>query len=166
LLEFPLLVASCSAEQGGYGIPGQECFFDHVHPRTELHLQLAFEIVRMMYDLEPAIVPAPEIVSNTIDAVGQHTLMQSSAVDEAMALCNLAQVLTWAGKVGEALPLAEQAMYLDPKNVWIICQYARLLDKHGRQDEAKLAYRQALENAREMQDREALPDRKIADQSP
>ncbi len=219
LLNFPLLVASYSAEQGGSEIPGQECFLDHVHPRPELHLRLALEIVRVMYDLEPAIVPAPEIASNTIDAVRQHTLEQSSAVDEAMALCNLAQVLTWAGKVAEALPLAEQALELDPTNVWIICQYARLLDKHGRQDEAKQAYRhalkidpldplanyklgamllneghaddalpllltseqympdgapiavktglsQALNNAREMQDRNALPDRTNADQSP
>ena len=136
-----------------------------------------------------------------------------------MALCNLAQVLTWAGKVAESLPLAEQARELDPTNVWIICQYARLLDKHGRQDEAKQAYRhaleiapldplanyklgamllneghaddalpllltseqyipdgapiavktglsQALKNAREIQDRKALPDRTNADQSP
>ena len=64
---------------------------------------------------------------------------------KADALCSLAQELTWAGKIREALPIAREAAELDPKNAWVLCQYGRLLERTEDDDGALAVYRRAAE---------------------
>jgi tetratricopeptide (TPR) repeat protein len=125
-------------------VAGPESFLDHVHPQSELHLQLAYEIARVLHAGNPSRFPAPELTNQNMAEVRAASIGVSSPAVEAMALCNLAQTLTWAGKVAESLPLAEQASALDPTNVWIICQYGRLLDKSGKRDDSRKTYERAL----------------------
>ena len=144
LIDFPKMISAYSLEHGGNGVAGPESFLDHVHPQSELHLQLAYEIARVLHAGNPSRFPAPELTNQNMAAVRAASIGVSSPAVEAMALCNLAQTLTWAGKVAESLPLAEQASALDPTNVWIICQYGRLLDKSGKRDESRKTYERAL----------------------
>jgi Flp pilus assembly protein TadD len=144
VIRFPRMVEQYSREHGGQGVPGAECFLDHVHPRPELHLLLATEIAHAMSELRPEQFPTLEMIDRTASEVESEVLRQSPAKEEALALCNLAQVLTWGGKVTEPLPLAAEAVAKAPDDPWIICQYARLLDKHGRRDEARREYERAV----------------------
>ncbi len=144
LIDFPKMISEYSLEHGGNGVAGPESFLDHVHPQSELHLQLAYEIARVLHAGNPSRFPDPELTTQNMAEVRAASIGISSPAVEAMALCNLAQTLTWAGKVKESLPLAEQASALDPTNVWIMSQYARLLDKSGKHVESRKTYERAL----------------------
>lgn len=144
LIDFPALVAAYAEAQGGHGVPGEESFLDHVHPRPELHLALAYEILSVQASRDPQRFPTLSTARRVESDVLLATRGRLTDADEALALCNLAQVLTWAGKAREAGPLAEQAVRLAPTDPWILCQHARLLEKQGLVDAADAIYRQAL----------------------
>lgn len=105
LIPFATVVDSRSP----HGVPGSEMFLDHVHPTIEGHRLLADLIVDELDDMnvihstsawtETARQKVIERVESTLDRR-----------DRALALRNLAKVLTWAGKFEEADRLALKAV--------------------------------------------------------
>lgn len=125
------------------GVPGAESFLDHVHPTIEGHRLLALEIVAAMRSagwLEPQPGWGP-------DAVAEATAEIEGGIDAARhagALRNLAKVLGWAGKGGEALRLALEAVRLNPRDAEAQYTLGLLLLRSGRADDAEAALGAAI----------------------
>ncbi len=145
VIDFPAIVEDASRALNGHGIPGSETFLDHVHPRPELHAQLARELVRTMEKLGHLPALSEARLTDATERLTEKLSSQLAPADQAMALHNLAQVLSWAGKNEEAYPLAREAVALNPDNVWILCQLGRLQEKFGHTADAMKTLRRAVE---------------------
>ena len=145
VIDFPAIVATASRELNGHGIAGSETFLDHVHPLPELHAQLARELVRTMEKLGylPS-VPEGQLAAAT-ERITANLKSKLTPTAQAMALNNLAMVLSWSGKNEEAYPLSVEAVSLDPTNVWNLCQLGRLQEKLGHVDDALQTHQRAVE---------------------
>jgi tetratricopeptide (TPR) repeat protein len=123
-----LLEQRLSAEQG-HRILGEEYFLDHVHPTIEVNRMLALWLIEAMSErgiLQP------------VDTWGEQAIAEVSSQIEArldpeartLSLVNLAKVLTWAGKIEDASPLASQALASGTEDPWIIQEAASILAMH------------------------------------
>jgi len=118
------------------GIPGEEHFLDHVHPSIEANRVLGLALVDEM--MERGLVTATSTWGDA--AIASITERVNGSIDasaNAMALANLARVLTWAGRQDEAMRLAERAteMTRDPHTLF---QMVTVLVRNDRQEEALL----------------------------
>jgi tetratricopeptide (TPR) repeat protein len=140
-VDYPAIVAARTREKLGHDIPGFECFADHLHPTIELHMDLATALARSMQDM--GVLKSVEDLPSASAEILAGRLKQITAAERADALSVLAQELTWAGKLDEAVEPAKRAAELAPRNAWIVCQYGRTLENQGKDDEALQAYWQA-----------------------
>lgn len=90
------------------GIPGADWFLDHVHPTIEGYQRLAQELANELIQMK-AVSPQPSWSSDGFRRVAQRVVDGIEPRDHAIALRNVAKVLSWAGKVDEADRLALQA---------------------------------------------------------
>jgi tetratricopeptide (TPR) repeat protein len=141
-----LLEQRLSAGQG-HRILGKEYFLDHVHPTIEVNRMLALWLVETMSDrgiLQP------------VDTWGEQAIAEVSSQIEArldpklrtLSLVNLAKVLSWAGKIEDASPLASQALASGVEDPTIVEEAASILalyyGQKGDTAEEKKYYRLAL----------------------
>ena len=104
-IDFPSIVD----RESEYGIPGADWFLDHVHPTIEAHQRLAREVANELVD-QKIVNPQPSWNSDAFRQVAQRLEEQIDPRDHAIALRNLAKVLSWAGKVDEGDRLALRAV--------------------------------------------------------
>lgn len=145
VIRFPEYVADRCRRRLGHDIPGAESFVDHVHPHPELHLELAVLLVQQMARLGLLQPDRPDSIEAAFQEESGSMLQALTPRIKADALCSLAQELTWAGKIREALPIAHEAAELDPENAWVLCQHGRLLERTGDDEGALAVYRRAVE---------------------
>jgi len=123
-----LLEQRLYAEQG-HRILGEEYFLDHVHPTIEVNRMLALWLIEAMSE---------EGILEPVDTWGEQAIAEVSSQIEArldpelstLSLVNLAKVLTWAGKIEDASPLASQALASGSEDPWIIQEAASILAMH------------------------------------
>jgi len=104
VIDFAALVDRESAD----GIPGADWFLDHVHPTIEGYQRLAREVANELIERKVVSVQ-PSWTADGFHQVAQRLVEQIDPRDHAVALRNVAKVLSWAGKVDEADRLALQA---------------------------------------------------------
>lgn len=126
-----------------HGIPGADWFLDHVHPTIEGHRLLARELANELV-ARNIVKPRPSWNSDAFEQVAQRVKEQIDPRDHAVALRNLAKVLSWAGKTDEADRLAQQAVeYLaDDEETQTMAGFAKL--RLGQVAEAKAHFEAAL----------------------
>ncbi len=90
-------------------LPGKEQFFDHVHPRVEMHGKIATAIIQRLADEEWLSTKEgwqqeswPEVHDDVVGSIDPQR--------RAVGLRNLAKVLAWSGKWEEAGPPAIEAL--------------------------------------------------------
>ena len=133
LVDFARMVESAAPD----GIPGDEQFLDHVHPSIEANRTLGLAILDEMIARD-LVSPAPTWGDEVVARITERVTADIDPAANAMALANLARVLSWAGKQEEALSLARRAteMTRDPHTLY---QMVTVLIRNARPDEA-LAY--------------------------
>lgn len=90
------------------GIPGADWFLDHVHPTIEGNQRLARAVAEQLVERKVVTVQ-PSWTPDAFQQVAQRVVDRIDPRDHAVALRNLAKVLSWAGKVEDADRLAPQA---------------------------------------------------------
>jgi tetratricopeptide (TPR) repeat protein len=140
LVDFEALADEWAADS----IPGQDLFFDHVHPRIDVHRRLAVEIIGAM--ARAGIVsPNPDWNDEAVAVVARRVEATLDPLTHALALMKLSKVLGWAGQLQESYRLAAQAVEMFPDDSRI--QYNAGLTAHlvGRKNQAVEHYRRAVE---------------------
>lgn len=140
LVDFRSLVEQRSPN----GIPGESLFLDHVHPTIEGHKMLALALLDVMVE-QGMVRPAPAWNEGTVERITQEVMGSLDDAAQASALTTLSRTLGWAGKLVEALALAERAVALDPGSVPAHYQAGLCADLLGRVDEAMVHYQRAVE---------------------
>jgi tetratricopeptide (TPR) repeat protein len=125
-----------------HGISGETVFLDHVHPTIDSHRLLALEILDAM---RQAGIEVPELEPSTVERVTDEVASRIDPAMHANALMNLSKVMAWAGKLPEAYRLGAQAAQLEPGNSAVRYQAGLSAQLAGKNDEAILHYRAALE---------------------
>ena len=126
------------------GIPGEDLFFDHVHPTIEIHRRIAVAIIEALAE-QGLVVLSPGWNPQAVAEVVRRIEEGIDPLAHALALMKLSKVLGWAGKLNESDRLAERAAELYPNDSRI--QYNAGLTAHlaGRKTEAVAHYRRAVE---------------------
>tara|TARA_R110002072_G_scaffold302710_2_gene487785 strand:+ start:396507 stop:398573 length:2067 start_codon:yes stop_codon:yes gene_type:complete len=96
-------------EVSEHGIPGSDWFLDHVHPTIAGHRLLAKLLCDALVDSKIAR-PQPAWTDQSFDDVANQVQSQIDPVKHAVALRNLAKVLSWAGKTDDSDRLAQMAI--------------------------------------------------------
>jgi tetratricopeptide (TPR) repeat protein len=125
-------------------IPGEDLFFDHVHPRIGVHRSLAVEIIDAM--AQAGMVSLGRSWNDeAVAAVARRVEGSLDPLTHALALMKLSKVLGWAGKLQESYSLAVQAVELYPDDSRI--QYNAGLTAHliGLKNDAVGHYLRAVE---------------------
>ncbi len=125
-------------------IPGNDLFFDHVHPTIDVHRRLAVAIVEEMAQ-QQLLTLDPGWGERAVADVARRVEGGLDPQTHALALMKLSKVLGWAGKLQESYRLAGQAAELFPDDSRI--QYNAGLTAHlvGRKNEAIPHYQRAVE---------------------
>lgn len=142
-IDFAGAVAAWSVSEFGHDLPGDAYFLDHVHPTIEIHRRLG----RLLFEefrRRRIVQPAPKFDDERFADVAQEVLGRIDHRAHARARSELARVLRWAGKIEEAMRLAEQAVPDLPDHAPTLALYANLLERSGRLGEAIDFYRRAL----------------------
>lgn len=125
------------------GVPGNEVFLDHVHPRIRANGALAEAIVASM--IERGIVePAPAWGPAAVAAAAGRIEARTDTPARAAALTNLAKVLAWAGKFEEADRLTTRALELAPDDADALYLRAFALARSGDTEAAARYYRRSI----------------------
>jgi len=101
------------ATQANGGMPGKDLFLDHVHPTIAGHQHIATALIPVLATLLDRALPE-DWEARIIPKVARKMDETLQPEDQASALRNLAQVLSWAGKFEEARNLAEACIALQP----------------------------------------------------
>ncbi|MFN0055073.1 MAG: tetratricopeptide repeat protein [Planctomycetales bacterium] len=142
LVDFPELLGTELEQAVGHHIPGDESFLDHVHPTIEVHRRLAWSLVDRLSQW--GLVGLPSDRDGVTQRISDKVLSQIDSRGHALALVQVIQVLSWAGKNQEALRLTETAENTHPGLSQVASYRGRLLDKLGRRDEAYAALQEAV----------------------
>jgi len=141
-----LLEQRLSAAQG-HRILGKEYFLDHVHPTMEANGMLALWLVEAMSD-RGILQPVDTWSEQAIAEVSSQIEARLDPKLRTLSLVNLAKVLTWAGKIEDASPLASQALASGVEDPTIIEEAATILAEYygqkGDTAEEEKYYRMAL----------------------
>jgi len=124
-------------------IPGTDWFLDHVHPTIDGHRLLA-EVLADELVAQSMVNPKPTWKAETFQSIAESVEASVDPHDHAVALRNLAKVLSWAGKTEEADRLATQAVALlaDDEEAQSMAGFAKL--RLGEIDDAKRHFEAAL----------------------
>jgi len=125
--------------QSEHGIPGNDWFLDHVHPKIEGHRLLALEVLEEIESLEGLSLdeswgPA------AIEEVTRRVQGRLDSRSHANALRNLAKVLRWAGKFDEASQLSILAVQGLPGDVEAHVMAGDAYWRQGQLDAAEAEY--------------------------
>jgi tetratricopeptide (TPR) repeat protein len=108
--KLPLIdFATIIDQRSEHNIPGADWFLDHVHPTIAGHELLARELANEL-GAERVVHPSESWTSDSFDQISQQLKSHIDPREHAIALRNLAKVLSWAGKTDEADRLAQQAV--------------------------------------------------------
>lgn len=107
LVDFPAILAEQEDRDAGLG---SEWFLDHVHPSIDGNRILALALIEAMRQMKAIPAESDSWTDQNIRERASALLADIDTESHAVALRNLAQVLTWAGKHEEAGPLAVMAM--------------------------------------------------------
>ncbi len=148
LIDFPALIADACRRELGHEIPGDEFFFDHVHPTIDSHGLLARAIVTRLVD--ERLIPLPSgSWENRLESIRLAIHASVTLPEEVAARANLARVWYWAGKFAEAgriaVELVEQGQATDDSRLLLIAGRERL-----RQGDVQAA-RELLTRAQQLQ---------------
>jgi len=102
-----------------HNIPGDEFFFDHVHPTIGGHKILAVALIREMIE-KGLVQPEADWGKKAIAAVETNIRGQIDEGTHGFALANLARVFLWAKKREDADRLAMQALELAGDNEQVV----------------------------------------------
>ena len=144
LVDFPALVRSWTRAATGHGIAVREFFLDHVHPTVEGSRRLALAILGELRRLGLVTADA-ELGPEAIAAVTARVESGIDARERALALRNLAKVLSWAGKTDDAAELAHEALKALPGDAESLFIAAVGDAARGRLEQAAAGYRAAVE---------------------
>lgn len=141
-IDFPQLIEDQLEASVHHRIPGNESFLDHVHPTIEQNRRLAWTL----YDQLAELGVAPRQVSDAqlIDRVSHTVLDPIDQKQHALALVQVIQVLSWAGKNDEALNLTDRAEQTFPGLSEVMSYRGRLLEKMGKDDEAFECFQESV----------------------
>lgn len=146
VLNLPVLIEKQLQTADKTSIPGNESFLDHVHHTIAGNGEIAWWLLEQMAAMGQ--ITLPENRTGISADVSRKVLGRIDKKSEALALVQVIQVLSWAGKNAEALHLTDTAERTYPGLSEVISYRGRLLEKLGRQDEAFLCYQQAVERNR------------------
>lgn len=117
VVDFAAVVRRHAETESGGSIPGKELFLDHVHPTIEGNKLLASSLLDEMVD-EGLVEPSPDRGERAVAAAAKRVEAKVDDRYRALALANLARVLSWAGKTEDVARLAKEALSLaggDPR---------------------------------------------------
>jgi tetratricopeptide (TPR) repeat protein len=97
------------ADRALEGIPGEDFFLDHVHPTIDANRLLALELISLLHS-EGIVAFDSSWDQRAISRVTAEIKGSLEPGAHARALTNLAKVLGWAGKHGEAHELAVRVL--------------------------------------------------------
>lgn len=142
LIDFPRILADQRPDGTAEGLLGDESFLDHVHPTIEGHRLLAWAL----FDQLVAWGIAPQRPSDEalVKRLSTQVLADIDSRAQALALVQVIQVLSWAGKNEEALNLTERAEQVHPGLSDVPSYRGRLLEKLGRDEEAMACFEEAI----------------------
>ncbi len=143
LVDFEKLLDRELERTNGPRIPGDESFFDHVHPVIENNHLIAWGLFDELVRLR--VVRDQLSDDLLVQRVAQKVHRGIDRQKQALALINLSQVLLSAGKDEEALKLTERAEELQIGSPLVAAYRGRVLEKLGRVDEASTWYRHAVD---------------------
>lgn len=126
------------------GIPGENLFFDHVHPTIEGNRLLGVALLEAMIAAE-IVHPESKWGEAAISQVKEKVEAGINQETHGKALINLSQVLNWAGKVEESGKLAIQAAEMLPDESEAHFLAGCALAHENRLDEAKTKFQRAVE---------------------
>jgi len=127
-------------------LPGEELFFDHVHPKVQVHRALALELMAVLRD-EGVLDRDASWTQQLVAGVTQEVEETLDPVAHGVALLNLSKVLGWAGKIEEAGRLAVLATQRAPELAEAHYQAGLCAQLQGHLEPAIGHYRRALELA-------------------
>ncbi len=129
---------------------GDEYFLDHVHFKVDVHRRLSLGIIKKLQEIHflPAAVDieSPPIL-DACRNIERKVLEEIDPQAQGIALRNLAKVLHWAGKFGEAEPLARDALELLPEDPESRHVLAGCLRVRGKEEEALREYERLFAKA-------------------
>lgn len=126
-----------------HGIPGDETFFDHVHPKIEVHRTLALQILESMRS-EGLLDRTAGWNDALVETVSRRLTSRLDRDAHGRALLNLSKVLGWAGKLEEAGRLAVLATETAPDLAETHYQAGLTAQLADKLEEAIGHYRRAL----------------------
>jgi tetratricopeptide (TPR) repeat protein len=112
MIDWNAFLKARAMEEKGNSILGEEEFLDHVHLTIESHRLLALEIISRLSEEKMFNIPA-DWKNRDLNALTEARLNRVDRKTHGIALHNLAKVMNWAGKIEDAVPVAEKALYLD-----------------------------------------------------
>jgi tetratricopeptide (TPR) repeat protein len=138
LVDFQNLLREKCQTEFGHACIGGEYFLDHVHPTIDIHRRLAVWILAELQ--RQSFVGGNEPSETEIDLIRRGIEEQIDIDAQGIALRNLAKVLHWSGKFGEAAPRARDAIALIPTDMESHFILADCLFNMNRVDEAFAQY--------------------------
>ncbi|MBI4963508.1 MAG: tetratricopeptide repeat protein [Desulfomonile tiedjei] len=126
------------------GIPGNECFLDHVHPTIELHQLLAETIVDTLAE-KGLFKPSKKLTPDERQAVYTRAMNSLDTSFFALRDLNLAKTLRWAGKKAEARAALQRVAQQLPDDVEVHKMMGSYLLDDGKYDQAVGEYEKAAE---------------------
>jgi tetratricopeptide (TPR) repeat protein len=126
------------------GIPGNECFLDHVHPTIEGHQALAQMIFSHLVR-HKLFHPAKTLDSSDIQNIFTEGMSKFDSKFFALRDLNLAKTLKWAGKTAEARSALERAAGNFPESAEIQKMLGSYFLEEGKFKDAIKAYSSAVD---------------------
>ncbi|MBS0202851.1 MAG: tetratricopeptide repeat protein [Planctomycetes bacterium] len=142
LVDFPRIIADELEKTTGHRIPGDESFLDHVHPTIENNRRLGWALFDELVALD--VVHSVPSNDEVIQRISVKVLRDLDGRKQALALVQVAQVLSWGGKNAEAMRPLERAEELFPGLSDVMFYKGRLLEKSGKSEEAFACYVDAV----------------------
>ncbi len=130
-------------EHSEQGIPGDNLFHDHVHPKSESNQILARAIYDEMERAGLAHATRP-LNDETMQNISERIAGRRDKTSEALALANLSNVLKLAGKFDESLRVAIQAAALAPDDAELQFMVAIAHRDEGQMEQAERCFRTVL----------------------
>ena len=167
VLDFESLVKEKCFREQGHRIPGEEYFFDHVHPVIATNRSLAKAIVERMME-NGMIRKSSSWNEETITTAAERIEGRIDRRSHAMALRNLAKVLTWAGKHTEAGPPALKALSTLPDDRECLFMAGTYFRKQGEAEKSFSYFSRSLKQSTDAADihlelaKRAVSEAKIA----
>lgn len=142
LIDFPRIIEDEVQHSAGHRIPGDESFLDHLHPTIENNRRLGWALYEEL--VTQGIVRSVPTSDELIQRISARVLQDQDAARQAMALVQVAQVLSWGGKNAEAMRPLEQAEQLSPGLSCVVFYKGQVLEKQGDLEGAFASFEEAV----------------------